>query len=142
MARVCLANSSLTFVSFWVFFLEPSPSPAPVVAALRRHFSETREFGVNAGLRAEAARLRRMSIKARERAEERRAAEEARSELGSVQQQLSEAMAEREALGSTVRELRAEVEAKEREVSQLTADLQAAILQGIERSINNKGLFK
>ena len=51
---------------------------APVVAALRRHFSETREFGVNAGLRAEAARLRRMSIKARERAEERRAAEAAK----------------------------------------------------------------
>ena len=50
---------------------------APVVAALRRHFAETREFGVNAGLRAEVARLRRMSIKARERAEERRAAEKA-----------------------------------------------------------------
>jgi len=33
---------------------------------------------VNAGLRAEAARLRRMSIKARERAEERRAAEAAK----------------------------------------------------------------
>ena len=42
----------------------------PVVSALRRHFSETKEFGLNAGLRAEVARLRRMSTKAREHAEE------------------------------------------------------------------------
>lgn len=56
----------------------PADERDRLAQTLRRHFCETREFGVNANLRAEVARLRRMSIQARERAEERRAAEAAK----------------------------------------------------------------